>query len=171
MTFTLLALAKTGAAFLALCAPPLTLLGLPGMWLALVGLGAAEYWSEPRLYSGWTIAGCIGLAIAGEAWEFTASSMRAKRAGAGRRGSVGALLGGITGAILGSFVMPVIGTLIGGGAGALALSALLERRGGRSMGEAVRIGRAAAAGQMIGVAGKMVAALALATWIVIASFV
>ena len=166
----LLFLIKAGAALLAICAPLLSLLGLPGMWLALVGLGAAEYWTEPRLYSTVTIVGCLCLAVAGELWEFTASSARAKRAGAGRRGSLGALGGGIIGAILGSFVMPIVGTLIGGGIGALVLSALLEKQGGRSMKEAARIGRAAAAGQMIGVAGKMVTAIALATWILLATF-
>lgn len=170
MTLALLILTKAGAALLAICAPPLSLLGLPGMWIALVGLGAAEYWSEPRLYSTGTILGCLGLAIAGELWEFTASSARAKRAGAGRRGSLGALGGGIAGAILGSLILPVVGTLIGGGVGALVMSALLEKQGGRSMREALRIGRAAAAGQMIGVAGKMIAAIALAAWIILATF-
>jgi len=170
MDFTLLLLIKIGAALFALVAPLLSLLGLPGMWLALVGLGAAEYWSEPRLYSSTTIVGCLCLAVLGELWEFSASSVRAKRAGAGRRGSLGALLGGIAGAILGSFAMPIVGTLVGGGVGALLLSTLLEKQGGRSMGEAVRIGRAAAAGQMIGVAGKLMAAIALAVWIVIATF-
>ena len=167
---TLLLLTKVGAALLALCAPLLSLLGLPGMWLALVGLGAAEYWSEPRLYSTTTIVGCLCLAILGELWEFTASSRRAKRAGAGRRGSLGALVGGIVGAILGSFIMPIIGTLIGGGLGALVMSAMLEKQGGRSVSDAVRIGRAAAAGQMIGVAGKLITAVALAGWILVATF-
>ncbi len=170
MIFTLLLLTKLAAATLAIAAPFLSLLGLPGMWLALVGLGAAEYWTEPRLYSNTTIVGCLGIALAGEVWEFAASSVRAKRAGAGRRGSLGALVGGILGAIAGSFVLPIVGTLVGGGVGALFMSALLEKQGGRSMSEAVRIGRAAAAGQMIGVAGKLVAAIALATWVVLATF-
>ncbi|MFT6111015.1 MAG: hypothetical protein ACJA2W_003944 [Planctomycetota bacterium] len=140
------------------------------MWLTLGVAGAAEYWTETRLYSTQTMIGCLVIAIVGEIWEFTASSVRAKRAGAGRRGSIGALLGGLSGAIAGSFVLPVIGTLIGGGIGALVGSAFLERRGGRPLSEALEIGKAAAAGQMLGVAGKLLAATLLAGWIIVASF-
>lgn len=171
MSLPTLLLVKMGVASAAAFAPPLALFGLPGMWLALGVAGAAEYWTDERLFSIGTMVGCLILTILAEVWEFSASSVRAKRAGAGRRGSIGALLGGIFGAIAGSFVVPLIGTLIGGGLGALAGSAFLERRGGRSMNEALRIGRAAAAGQMIGVAGKILAACALATWLVVSVFV
>ncbi len=154
----------------ALCGAPITLVGLPGMWLSLGCAGLAEYFTDERLYSNTTMAGCLLLTIAGDVWEFTASSARAKRAGAGRRGTIGALLGGIAGAILGSFVLPLIGTLIGGGVGALVASAALEQRGGRSVPDALRIGRAAAAGQLMGVAGKFVAAAVLVSWILIATW-
>ncbi|QDV08126.1 hypothetical protein Poly30_36620 [Planctomycetes bacterium Poly30] len=170
MTLPTELLAQIGVAAAAVLAPPLALLGLPGMWLALGVAGAAEYWTEARLFSTQTMIGCLVLACLGEIWEFTASSVRARRAGAGRRGSIGALLGGMGGAIVGSFIVPVIGTLIGGGIGALAASAFLERRGGRPLGDALRIGKAAAAGQMIGVIGKLMIACVLAAWLAIAVF-
>ncbi len=152
----------------ALAGPALTLFGLPGTWLVLAICGLFEWWTEPALFSGVTIGGTLTLAILGEAWEFTASASRAKRAGAGRRGTLGALAGGILGAIAGTIVMPVIGTLIGGGLGALACSASLERAGGRTPAEALAIGRAAAAGQLLGVAGKLALASIVWLWITLA---
>ena len=156
-----------------LMCPLLGLMGLPGTWLLLALAGGAEWITEPQLFSGGTAAAAVLLAVAGEAWEFLASSTTAKRAGAGRRGAVGALLGGIAGAIAGTLLIPVpiIGTLVGGGLGAFALSSTLEREGGRELGEALRVGRAAAAGQLLGVLGKTVAGAGVYVLLVVALFV
>lgn len=150
--------------------PVLALMGLPGTWLLLAVAGIAEWITDERLFSTVTIVGTIAVACAGEAWEFLSSSVRARRAGARRRGAAGALLGGIAGAILGTVLIPVplIGTLVGGGLGAFTASTLLERTGGRDLGEAMRVGRAAATGQVLGVAGKFAAAVAVYLWIAVA---
>lgn len=163
--------AKVVVPVVALVGPLLTLFGLPGTWLALVVAGLFEWRTETRLFSTWTIVGVLVLAVLGEVWEFTASASRAKKAGAGRRGTLGALGGGILGAILGTIVMPVVGTIIGGGAGALIASASLERSGGKSVDEALAIGRAAATGQVLGVAGKLVLALMVWVWLTVAVLV
>lgn len=156
-----------------LVCPLLGLMGLPGTWLLLALAGGAEWITEPRLFSGGTAIAAVLLAVAGEAWEFLASSTTAKRAGAGRRGAVGALLGGIAGALAGTLLIPVpiIGTLVGGGLGAFALSSALERDGGRDLGESLRVGRAAAAGQLLGVLGKTVAGVGVYVLLVVALFV
>ena len=158
---------------LGLAGPLLSLLSLPGTWLLLTLAGLAEWWTEPRLFSGTTIVSVLVLAALGELWEFAASSVRARRAGAGRRGSIGALAGGIAGAILGTVLIPVpiVGTLVGGGAGAFALSALLERSGGTPLTGAMRVGRAAAAGQLMGLAGKLALCAAVYLWLTVAVMV
>lgn len=158
---------------LGLVGPLLAAVGLPGTWLLLTLAGLAEWWTEPRLFSTPAILGAVLLAVLGEAWEFLASSTRARRAGAGRRGALGALAGGIAGAVLGTVLIPVpvAGTLIGGGLGAFALSTTLERSGGTELSDALRVGRAAAAGQLLGVLGKLLAAGSVYLLVVTALFV
>ena len=69
MIFPTLLLVKIGVAAAAACAPPLALVGLPGMWLALGIAGAAEYWTDTRLFSFETMIGCLTLAVLGEIWD------------------------------------------------------------------------------------------------------
>jgi len=156
-----------------LAGPLLILLGLPGTWLLLSLVGLAEWITEPRLFGTPVLVTAVALAVAGEVWEALSSSIRARKAGAGRRGSIGALAGGIGGALLGTMLIPipVVGTLIGGGLGAFALSSGLERSGGKSADSAFRIGRAAATGHMIGLAGKLVAGLVVYVMLVTALYV
>lgn len=158
---------------LGLVGPLLAVMGLPGTWLLLALAGLAEWGTGPRLFSTGGVATAVALALAGEVWEFLASSSRARRAGAGRRGALGALAGGIAGAVAVTVLLPVplVGTLVGGGLGAFVLSSLLERGGGRSTGEALRIGRAAAVGQVLGVAGKVAAAVAVYLLVLVEVFV
>ncbi|MEM1448544.1 MAG: DUF456 family protein [Planctomycetota bacterium] len=158
---------------LGLLGPLIVLLGLPGTWLLLALAGLAEWWTEPRLFSDVTLVGTVLVALAGEAWESLSSSVRARRAGAGRRGAIGALVGGIAGAIAGTALIPIplFGTLVGGALGAFTVAALLETTGGRTLKDAVRIGRAAAAGQMIGLVGKLAASGVVYVWIVVALYV
>lgn len=157
--------AKVAVVLAALLAPALTLFMLPGMWLALAAAGLAEWGTEETLFSPWSLGGCLVLALLGELWEFTASAARAKKAGAGRRGALGALVGGFVGAIAGTMLLPVIGTIAVGGLGALVGSFALERDGGRSVDEALRVGKAAATGQVLGVAGKLAICCAMALWL------
>ncbi|MEM9801731.1 MAG: DUF456 domain-containing protein, partial [Planctomycetota bacterium] len=142
---------------LGLVGPLIVLIGLPGTWMLLALAGLAEWWTAPSLFSTTTMIGVLVLAALGELWEFLSSSVRARQAGAGRLGSVGALGGGIVGAILGTIWIPVplVGTLVGGGLGAFALASLLERSGGRPLASSLRIGRAAAVGQLLGLLGKL----------------
>jgi uncharacterized protein YqgC (DUF456 family) len=152
---------------LGLVGPALVLLGLPGTWLLLALAGLAEWTTPAQLFSGMTVAVVLILAVLGEAWEFFAGSAGAKRAGAGRRGALGALGGGLVGAVLGTFLIPapVIGTLLGGGLGAFAGAAGLERRGGRDLRESLRIGRAAGVGHALGLAGKLAASVLVWAWV------
>lgn len=154
---------KLALPLLGLLGPLTVLMGLPGTWLTLALAGTAEWVTDEALFDAATLIGCLVVAVLGEVWEFSASSTRAKRAGAGRRGSLGALGGGILGAILGTVLLPVplIGSLLGGAAGAFGGATLLEHRGGVELGSSLRIGRAAAAGHFFGLAGKFVGSIAV----------
>ena len=143
-------------------------LGLPGTWLVLVFAAVAEWVTEPSLFQGWTAGAALFFAAAGEVWEFSAGAVRAKRAGAGRAGSLGSLVGGVAGALIGTIAVPIplVGSLLGGGLGAMTGAMLAEARSGVAPGKALQVGRAAAVGHMIGLAGKII--LACLTWLVIA---
>lgn len=156
-----------------LVGPLLVLLGLPGTWLLIALAGLAEWATPAQLFTGTSVAVVLTLAVLGEIVEFAAGTLRARRAGAGRRGSLGALGGGIVGAILGTILVPapVIGTLLGGGVGAAVGAAGLERSGGRDLRKALRIGRAAGVGHAFGLAGKLAAAVLVWIWISVAASV
>ena len=146
----------------------LILLGLPGTWLVIASAALMEWATEPVLFHTATLATAVGLAVLGELWEFFASSVKARRAGAGRSGAVGALLGGLLGAIAGTLLLPVpvLGTLLGGGLGAFAGASLLEHGGGKELREALRVGKAAAFGHVFGMAGKLAAGVSV--WLLLA---
>lgn len=152
--------------------PALVVMGLPGTWLLLALAGTAEGLTDARLFSSTTWIGVLLVALAGELWETLAASRQAKRAGAGRRGAWGALLGGIGGAVLGTIMIPIpiLGTLIGGMTGAFVLAASLEHRGGKTLGQALRIGRSAASGQVRGMVGKLTCSVIVYVWLVVAVF-
>jgi uncharacterized protein YqgC (DUF456 family) len=146
----------------------LILLGLPGTWLAIATAGLCEWLTDRRLFHWGVFVAVVVIALFGELWELLSSATRAKRAGAKRRGAIGAFLGGIGGAILGTFLIPapLLGTLIGGGLGAFALSAALEHEGGRDVQEAIRIGQAAGIGHVLGLVGKL--ACGVLVWLILA---
>lgn len=159
--------AQIGLPIVGLIGPGLVLLGLPGTWVLLALAAICEWLTEPTLFSDGVRWSVFVLALLGEGVEFLASAMGAKRAGAGRRGAIGALIGGIAGAIGGTFLIPIplLGTLIGGGLGAFAGATTLERHGGRDLSEAMRVGRAAGIGHMLGLFGKF--AIGAAAWLVL----
>ena len=68
---------------LGLLGPLVILMGLPGTWLLLLLAGVAEWVTDPRLFDTVTLVSVLVLAVAGEVWEAMASSVRARRAGAG----------------------------------------------------------------------------------------
>ena len=92
----------------------------------------------------------------GELIEFFAGVGCARRAGAGWRGAVGALLGTLTGAILGTFLIPVpfFGTLLGACIGAGIGAWGLELFGGCPHRQSVRFAAGAGLGVLLGTTAK-----------------
>jgi hypothetical protein len=119
------------------------------------------------------LAAVVIVAAAGEALELLSGALGARKGGAGRRGSVGALLGGFLGAIAGTFFIPVplVGSLVGACAGACLGAWGLELSGGRGFGDSLRAGVGAGAGRAVGTAIKLAAGLLLWLVIAVAAFV
>lgn len=68
----------------------------------------------------------LGLAVAGEIFEFFSNIFGAKHYGASRLGLIGSFLGGIVGIFVGNSLLPVLGPLLGGLVGAFAGAFLFE---------------------------------------------
>ncbi len=136
----------------------LVFLGLPGNWLIVITTCAFAWWQKDHhLFSAYTLAAMGILALTGELVEFFAGMTGAKKAGAGWRGSLGALCGGLPGAVLGTFLIPIplVGTIFGAATGAGFGSFLAERAGGRDKDHAVKIGLSASKGSLLGTATKL----------------
>ncbi len=149
----------------------LTLITLPGTWLALLG-GIAVCWWKPELLSPWTVVAVGVLAIIAEVLEFLASALGATRGGSTRKGAMGALVGSIIGAIAGApFLLP-LGSILGGVVGA-GVGALIVERGvaGRTWRQSAAAGHGAATGRLVATIAKGAIALVMAIILTLAVFI
>lgn len=153
----------------------LVVLGLPGNWLMVLTTSLLAWWrwdpARPvgdQMFSPWTLAAMIVLAFAGEILEVIAGAAGAQRAGAGRRGTIGSLIGTLIGAVAGTFLIPIplIGSLIGAAAGAAIGAWSLELTGGRPMTVSLKIGAGAGVGRFMGIFLKLITGAAI--WLVAA---
>jgi uncharacterized protein YqgC (DUF456 family) len=126
----------------------LTLLTLPGAWIAIIASALCDWW-QPGLLSLWTIVAAAGVALLAELIEFFASAYGASRAGGSKRGALGAIIGSFVGAILGAPFGLLIGAIVGGAIGA-GVGAILAERGwvGKNWKESANIGAGAAVGRL-----------------------
>jgi len=131
------------------------LIGVPGLWLmVLATLGYS--WATKWQHSGWkTLIAIIILAGIAELFEFMASGTAAKRAGASRRGMIGALIGGIAGALLLTVPLPIIGTIVGVCVGTFLGALVGELTIGKELGGSVRVGVGAVIGRILGTLTKL----------------
>ena len=149
-TIAILVLALTGLAGL-LMVP----LGLPGLWVMVLGILAFGWLTDFRSVGLWTTTIVLALAFLGEIIESWLGFRFARRYGASNRAAWGALIGGIVGAIVGVPV-PIIGSVIGAFVGSFAGAAVFEYTHSARTGTAVAagwgavLGRAAAAAAKIG---------------------
>ena len=153
-----------------------TLLGLPGMWMMLLG-GVALKFFDDGVFGWWTLGIAGAIVLAAEIAEFGSSAVGAKAGGASRKAMGAAVVGGIIGAIVGTFVipLPVVGTIVGSAIGAGIAASAVELRsqdfeGPELRRRAARVGAAAAAGRFVAVLVKGVLALVLAIQLSVAAF-
>lgn len=150
----------------------LDLLGLPGNWL-MAAQALLVAWLKPGMFGVWTLVAIVILAAAGEVLELLSGVLGARKGGAGRQGSAGALGGGLIGAVAGTFwiPIPVLGSLIGACAGAFLGASFLELRTERAFWPSLRAGLGAGVGRALGTVIKLAVGILLWLVIAIAAFV
>jgi len=160
----------SGVTIISIVGIALTLLTLPGMWIAIAAAIGVQLW-QPTMFSWWTLGICIGLALLAEMLEFFASAAGAAKGGASKKGALGAIIGSLVGAIVGSFFFPPIGTVLGAVAGAggavIWVEMSLEKRGFR---DATKAGTGAAVGRLLATFIKVTFAAVVALTLSIAAW-
>jgi uncharacterized protein YqgC (DUF456 family) len=145
----------------------LTAIGLPGLWLLLLLAGALQFadrfWrSDGSTFAPLTLGIAVAAAVGAEALEFIAGARGAQKAGASRRGMVGAMVGGIVGALLGAPFGLLVGAIIGGVIGSAVGAIVMEMtRPGQTLEGALRPAHGAAMGRLQGVLGKLLVTIGL----------
>ena len=135
-------------------------LGLPGLWVILLGILGYGWLTDFQTLSAWMVALALGLAVVGEVFESWIGFRYAQKYGGSSRAGWGALVGGLVGAIVGVPV-PVIGSVIGGFVGAFVGAALFEYTKARRSGVAAKAGWGAVLGRAAAAAVKMAVGVVL----------
>ncbi len=151
----------------------LTVLTLPGTWLAVMVAVGCELW-RPGLLSWWTLGVAIGIAALAEVLEIFASAAGAGKAGGSKAAAVAAVVGSVVGAIVGSAVLPLfpIGTIAGAIIGAGLAAAVVERgKSGKTWRDSARVGTGAASGRFAATIIKVSLACVIAAILITAAFV
>jgi uncharacterized protein len=134
----------------------LTIIGLPGLWLMVATLIGYAWLTTLGHYIGWTTLIIIfALAMIAEVLEFYVGTAGAKKAGASRRGMIGALIGALIGGVLFTIPVPILGTIFGVCFGAFLGAALVEMGIVGDAAHAGRVGWGAAKGRFLGIALKL----------------
>jgi len=136
-------------------------LGLPGLWIMVLGVIGYGWITDFRSVGAGTIALVLALAAAGEVMEAWVGFRLARRYGGASRAGWGALLGGILGAIVGVPV-PILGSVIGAFVGSFAGAAVFTYLGMPSLHGAARAGWGALLGRAAAVAVKVALGVVIA---------
>lgn len=100
-------------------------LGLPGLWVMLIGLIGYGALTDFRTVGIGTMAIALALCFVGEVVESWVGFKYARKYGGSRRAGWGAVIGGLVGAFAG-IPIPVIGSIIGSFLGSFAGAAIFE---------------------------------------------
>ncbi len=140
-------------------------LGLPGLWVMVLGVIAFGWLTKFVSVGIGLIALVVGLAFAGEVVEWWVGFRVAKKYGGSHRAAWGALIGGVIGAFVG-VPLPIVGSVIGALVGAFIGAAVLEYtraahgRAAMNAGWGAVIGRAAATALKVAI-GLVIAVVAI----------
>jgi uncharacterized protein len=158
MAHVLPALLLGGSIVLGLLLIPL---GLPGLWVMVLGIVGYGWLTAFHTVGVATIAAVLGLAFAGEIIELWIGFRLTQRYGGSPRAGWGALLGGIVGAAVG-VPIPIIGSIVGACVGSFAGAGLVEYARAGSAGGAARVGWGAVLGRAAGAAAKIALGVGIA---------
>jgi uncharacterized protein YqgC (DUF456 family) len=148
-----------------------TILGLPGLWLMVAALAGYAWVTGFNRFVGWPgLVTVLVLALIAEVLEFVAGSAGAKRAGASRRGMMGAVIGALIGGFVFSIPVPILGTIFGVCLGAFLGAALVEMGIVGDAAHAGRVGWGAAKGRFFGIMLKLLFGVAILIFTLIAAF-
>ena len=136
-------------------------LGLPGLWVMVIGVIGYGWLTDFRTVGAATIAVVLALAFLGEIIEMWVGFRLTKRYGGSNRAGWGALIGGIIGAVIGVPV-PIIGSVIGAFVGSFAGAMLFEYTLSATTSTAVRAGWGAVLGRAAAAAVKIALGLVIA---------
>lgn len=145
---------------------------LPGNWMIVLTTGLLAWWQrDAGVISGWTVGVMAAVALVGEVIEFLSGISGAKKAGAGWKASLAAIVGALVGAVVGTVLVPIpfVGTLLGGCIGAGLATWSVERAGGKQKQDSVKSGLGAGVGVFIGTAAKI--AIGAILWLTAAAAV
>ncbi|MCH7701352.1 MAG: DUF456 domain-containing protein [Planctomycetes bacterium] len=140
----------------------LTVIRLPGTWLIVATAAGYGWYGDWHAISLLTVGVLIGIAVVGEAGEFVASMLTAKKAGAGKRAMWGAFIGGFAGMFIFTIPLPLIGTIIGAVFGCFLGALIGELTAHDDVRKGIRVGKAAAIGYVLGMAFKIAIAFLMA---------
>jgi uncharacterized protein YqgC (DUF456 family) len=143
-------------------------LGLPGVWLMLIG-GVAHHYLVPGGGIGWLpLLGGLAVAILAEVLDVTLAARYTKAYGGTNRGAWGAIIGGLVGAFLGVPV-PIVGSVLGAIGGSFVGALIGEYHGGMRHDEATRAATGAALGRVVAMGAKAGAGCVVAAWMLAAA--
>ncbi|MGE0354517.1 MAG: DUF456 family protein [Gemmatimonadales bacterium] len=128
-------------------------LGLPGLWVMVLGLIGYGWLTGFQSVGVWTMGIALGLAGLGEVIESWVGYRYTRRYGGSKRAGWGALLGGILGALVGVPV-PVVGSVIGSFLGSFLGAMLAEYSSTRRSDGALVVGWGAVLGRAWATAAK-----------------
>ncbi len=133
----------------------LVVVGLPGTWFACIVALAFAWWTGFE-FLGWpALLAMFALAVVGEWLEFWLGAAAAGKVRPSWKVTFGTLLGGLVGAIFGAPWLFGLGALFGSLIGSFLGAAAAASWEGASVGEVVRVGRAALAGRWWAFLAKM----------------
>ena len=141
-------------------------LGLPGLWVMVLGVLAYGWLTDFQTVTAGIVALVVALAVVGEGIEAWLGFRLARRYGGSSRAGWGALAGGLIGAVVGVPV-PLVGSVIGGFVGSFAGAALFEYTRARQTGAAAGAGWGAVLGRAAAAAVKMALGVVIAASAVI----
>lgn len=140
----------------------LSVFQLPGTWLILAAAtGYDWYYGFERFTWKWLL---VLLVIAGvaEVFDNLAGALVARKAGASRQATIGALVGGFVGMIALTIPVPIIGTILGGIFGCFIGAVVGEMSVRHDYAAGVRVGMSAVFGRVMGLIAKTGAAMVIA---------
>jgi uncharacterized protein YqgC (DUF456 family) len=133
----------------------IVIVSLPGLWVMALAAAVYAVLTKLALITPRVLLVLVSMALVAEIIDFVAAGAGAKRAGASRRGLIGAVLGGIIGAFVFTIPLWVVGTLVGVCIGTFLGALIGELSGGKEIGQSVRIGANATAGKLVGILFKL----------------